>query len=138
MRKTEYSARVRDAKHADTARSMRYKHTAASARTGHNDSSHSLREIASRQKRSSKSKRRGRAHYTAADVEAAEKKYNSSAASKFGKAKLDRSINSWYAVVIGRSEGYSTDTPSHGNKSMVFTKAAHTSIRHLRMPWKPS
>ena len=45
------------------------------------------------------------AYLSAEDAHRVLLKYNSSPASKFGKAKLTKSMSSWYAVVIGRTLG---------------------------------
>ena len=48
---------------------------------------------------------RGRSHLTDGDVNDALLKYNASPASKFGRAKLQKGKQHWYAVVIGRTIG---------------------------------
>ena len=56
MKKSEFSARVRNKQKKKSARSSRYRHLSASARIGHDDSSHSLRELrASRSQKSDRS-----------------------------------------------------------------------------------
>ena len=105
MRKSEYSARVRSSARATSARASRYRQTTASARSGLNDSNHSLREIAHRKGRRQAPNRRGKADYSDVEISEAQKSYNANSASKFGRAKLDRSMYHWYAVVIGRKRG---------------------------------
>ena len=105
MRKSEYAKQQQQQRRRsrrtqpESESARRYQQTSASGRDG-NESSHSLHELPPR-------RRQKRSIHDPMRVTAATRKYNakSSPASKYGTAKIKKSANAWYAVVIGRVPG---------------------------------